>query len=107
MTDQATTTAEDAPNAEVTDALPPVPSEDGCDDGYDWMERLPEPTWRVQAGNAERRMLGDWPYVVVAFHDDPWNNRYGLAVFDDHAVKVTGYTSAGARDRAADEYAEN
>jgi hypothetical protein len=93
--------------AVAPDLLPDVPTTDMCDDGYDWMERLTGTGWKPLAGDAQGRMLGDWPYQVVAHHDDSDRDLYGLAVYTEGDVSVEGFRDKAARDEATGAYLED
>jgi hypothetical protein len=96
MTEQTATAP--TPDAAVTAALPPVPQPETCDDGYDWMEQLNGPWWPLVSFAG--RLAGDWPYVCVAHYTDRESGHYGLAVWDEGTVTVTGYGSGADRSAA-------
>lgn len=93
--------------AVATELLPLVPDPADCDNGYDWIERLRGNGWKEIPGLADGRLLGDWPYQVVAHHDDPERGLYGLAVFTEGDVSVEGFRVRERRDEATADYAES
>jgi hypothetical protein len=99
MNEQTATTP--APDAAVTAGLPTMPPL--ADEGYGWMESLTGSGWYPLVG-FQGRMIGDWPYVIVAFHTDRQNDRYGLAAYVEGTVTVTGYADEDARNKAAEAY---
>lgn len=92
--------------AVAVDLLPPLPDVEMCDSGYDWMERLRVDAtgWKEVAGTTEGRLLGDWPYQVVAHFNDDERFLYGLAVYTEGDVSVDGFRDKAARDKATDAY---
>ena len=90
----------------ATDLLPDLPHVENCDNGYDWIEQLRGTGWHEVAGGSDGRLLGDWPYQVVAHHDDPERELYGLAVYTEGDVSVEGFRTQAARDEAANAYLE-
>jgi hypothetical protein len=100
-----TTDTNNAPDLAVTAALPPVPQPETCNNGHDWMEQLGT-AWLVLTGYKNGRLIGDWPLVVVACHQDVDNGRYGIAVWSEGSVEVRGYTTAAARNADIHQYAE-
>ncbi|WP_333746218.1 hypothetical protein [Streptomyces sp. IBSBF 2950] len=99
MTEQTTPTPY-VPDADevITASLPRVPGAKGCDDGYDWMERLEGPWWPL--AEFLGRMAGDWPDVVVAHYTDRRQECYGIAVWAEGEVSVRGYDSEEDRTAA-------
>lgn len=65
------------------DRLPGLPHVWYCDDGYDWKVI---PNW-------QRKEMGDWPYVIVAAHDDPQADVYGFARYVEADVILGAYDS--------------
>ncbi|MFE5037072.1 hypothetical protein [Streptomyces sp. NPDC056683] len=102
MTEQ--TTAAPAPDDAVTAALPPMPPL--ANEGGSWMVSLTGTGWYPVASFLGR-MIGDWPLVCVAFHTDRQNDRYGLAVYAEGMVTVTGYADEADRTAAAEAYCED
>jgi hypothetical protein len=102
MTEQTATTP--APDAAVTASLPPMPPL--ADEGYGWMESLTGTGWYPLIGFLGR-MIGNWPLVCVAFFTDRKNDRYGLAVYSEGTVTVTGYADESDRATAAEAYCED
>jgi hypothetical protein len=93
--------------AVATDLLPDLPDTEGCDSGYDWIEQLRGTGWREIAGNADGCLFGDWPYQVVAHHNDPDRELYGLAVYTEGDVRIAGFRDKDARSKATDAYLED
>ena len=95
--------------AVATELLPDLPDAETCDNGYDWIERLRiECTgWREIAGTPDGRLLGDWPYQVVAHFNDDERHLYGLAVYTEGDVSVEGFRDKAARNKATDAYLED
>jgi len=91
----------------ATDLLPDLPAADGCDNGYEWMEELVGTGWAPVAADRTGRLLGDWPYQVVAHHNDPERSLYGLAVYTEGDVSVEGFRDRSARDKATNGYLED
>ncbi|MFE7233922.1 hypothetical protein ACFVAF_25295 [Streptomyces sp. NPDC057596] len=104
-----TMTPEELHHAVAIDLLPELPDIEACDNGYDWIERFRfEPTgWREVAGTADGRLLGDWPYQVVAHFNDDERSLYGLAVYTEGDVSVEGFRDKAARNKATDAYLED
>ena len=92
--------------AVATELLPDLPDPADCDNGYDWIERLRRTGWKEVVGLDDNRLLGDWPYQVVAHHDDPDRDLYGLAVYTEGDVSVEGFRDRAKRDDATTAYAE-
>jgi hypothetical protein len=88
----------------ATDLLPDLPTADGCDSGYEWIEELVRTRWAPVAADHTGRLLGDWPYQVVAHHNDDDRSLYGLAVYTEGDVSVEGFRDKAARDKATDAY---
>lgn len=88
------------------DCLPWVPEDDHESDGWAWTGAI-KPLWHAVAlWGSEGWDLGDWPYVIVAHHDDDIGNKYfGLAVYTEGDVRVDAYQGRAARDAATDELA--
>jgi hypothetical protein len=91
----------------ATDILPDLPEPDLSGDGCDWIEALRGTGWREIAGHPDGRLLGDWPYQVVALHSDPQRELYGLAVYTEGDVHVQGFRDRAARDKATEDYLED
>jgi hypothetical protein len=101
-------TPEELYEAVAVDLLPELPDTETCDSGYDWIERIrSEGTgWYEVAGTADGRLLGDWPYQVVAHFSDDERSLYGLAVYTEGDVSVEGFRDKAARGKATDGYLE-
>jgi len=82
--------------------LPPVPR-DAIEDGGDWLDG-PDQGWRaVPAWGHDGWDLLEWPYAAAAHFDD--DELYGLAVYEEGDVAVTGYRTSEDRDAATDRIA--
>ncbi|MFE9559089.1 hypothetical protein ACFYMW_39110 [Streptomyces sp. NPDC006692] len=92
--------------AAVTDLLPPLPAPDPADNGWGWMAHLAGTGWYPVHGTRDGRTLGNWPYQIVTHHNDPERSLYGLAVYTEGDVSITGYRTKTARDQATDRYLE-
>lgn len=88
----------------ATDILPQLPDSELIDDGYDWIEQLAGTGWEPIAAATGGRLLGDWPYQVVAHHNDPERELWGLAVYTEGDVSTEGFRDRAARDKATDAY---
>ncbi|MFE2832196.1 hypothetical protein ACFXI6_14280 [Streptomyces mirabilis] len=97
----------DLSEAVATELLPDLPDTEGCDNGYDWMEKLRGTGWTPLAGDRDGRLYGDWPYQVVAHYSDAECSLYGLAVYTEGDVSVEGFRDRKARDKATDAYLED
>ncbi|MFF0588441.1 hypothetical protein ACFYWD_20990 [Streptomyces sp. NPDC003781] len=95
--------------AVAVDLLPELPDTETCDSGYDWIERMrSEGTgWHEVAGKADGRLLGDWPYQVVAHFNDDERSLYGLALYTEGDVRVEGFRDRAARDKAVNAYVQD
>lgn len=93
--------------AVATSLLPDLPDPEACDTGYDWIEQLRGTGWHAIAAAAGGRLLGDWPYQVVAHFNDPDRHLYGIGVYTEGDVSVEGFRDKTARDRATDAYLED
>jgi hypothetical protein len=89
----------------ATALLPDLPGTDRCDTGYDWIVLLTGTGWREVAGIGDQ-LLGDWPYQVVAFYDDPEMGVYGIAVYTEGDVWAEAFTDRWDRHKAALCYAD-
>ena len=96
--------------AVATDLLPDLPEPDLylSGNGYDWIEQLRlGGWWREVAGTRDGRLLGDWPYQVVAHYSDDERSLHGLAVYTEGDVSVEGFRTRAARDKATNAYLED
>ncbi|MFD0264496.1 hypothetical protein ACFRKE_23600 [Kitasatospora indigofera] len=96
---QAATDGEAA--ADPTALLPALPDPSGGY-GYDWMELVEEAGsgWRVVAGIADGRLLGDWPLYIVAVYRDKERGLYGVASYTEGDIEVSGFTDRPAYVKA-------
>lgn len=90
--------------AVATELLNPIPKPDMADSGYDWMKRLRGTGWEPVPTTRDGRVLGSWPYQIIAHHDDHERGLYGLAVYTEGDLHVQGYWDKTARDQDSDEY---
>ncbi|MFJ7895909.1 hypothetical protein [Streptomyces anthocyanicus] len=56
---------------------------------------------------ADGRLLGDWPYQVVAHFNDDERSLYGLAVYTEGDVRVEGFRDRAARNKATKAYVQD
>lgn len=89
----------------ATALLPDLPNTGDCDNGYDWIELLAGTGWREIAGIGDR-LVGDWPYQVVAVHTDAEMGVFGLAVYTEGDVSVEAFTDRWDRHKAITWYFE-
>jgi hypothetical protein len=90
----------------ATALLPELPNPALCDSGYDWIELLTGTGWRELAG-IDGRLVGDWPYQVVAVYDDTELGVFGLAAYTEGDVSVEAFTDRWKRHAAITTYFEN
>lgn len=93
----------------ATELLPDLPDPDLYEsgNGYDWMEQLRGTGWHPVPGSADGRLYDNWPYQVIAHHNDPERELYGLAIYTEGDVSVRGFRTRAARAKAADAYLED
>ena len=92
--------------AVATEILPPVPRPGMADDGYDWMAALRGTGWTPIPSAPDGRLLGDWPYQIVAHYDDRERGLYGIAAYTEGDLHITGYWDKAARDEESSTYIE-
>lgn len=82
------------------------PRADHLNDGWHWMEHLPE-GWKAHGSwGRDGWDLGAWPYAIIAIYDDPEQQTFAYAVYTEGDVGTITFESQEQLYEAVDDIAE-